>query len=150
MCKMLHFQNIIVCWDRVAYIMRISVCICPSSFTHQRVCEQSCQVRGDQLSLSFDRDQVSQRHSVTLSPPMFLCAHVCVCVSVGHTSPETPPNLPQAKCLDDTHGRLPGVNLRWWDSSVCVWFTSPEINDLLWRMDGKHTRTVTQFWHKES
>lgn len=82
MCKMLHFQNIIVWCDRVAYIMRISVCICPSSFTHQRVCEQSCQVRGDQLSLSFDRDQVSQRHSVTLSPPTFLCAHVCVCVSV--------------------------------------------------------------------
>lgn len=78
MCKMLHFQNIIVWCDRVAYIMRISVCICPSSFTHQRVCEQS-EVTSCHWALTetrYHRDIASPCHLQRF------CVRTCAFVSV--------------------------------------------------------------------
>lgn len=66
---------------------------------------------------------------------------LCVCVCVFGIPLSRPLQTGPRQTARMTHGRVPGVNLRWWGSSVCMWFTSLEINYLLQSMDDEHTHT---------
>lgn len=79
MCKMLHFQNIIVWCDRVAYIMCVSVRIVQ---VHLHVCASS-RVKSEVTSCHwaltetrYQRDIASPRHLQRF------CVRTCACVSV--------------------------------------------------------------------
>ena len=125
LCNYMHTPEFICTFD---VCMSVGGQVCPvCMFVHayvclfQCVCVCVCPVRGDQLSLSSDRNQVSED---MVSPChlqlLLLGGHVCfLCVCVSFSGWMRGCVIPllrrlpiEADCMDDTHGRVPGVNLR--------------------------------------
>ena len=97
MCQVCVFVHAHLC---VLTYLFIDVCLCVYMCVQSEVtsCHQAL------TETRYKRDVVSP---CRLQP---LLLGACVCVYVCHISLETPSNPPQADCVDDTHGRVPGVN----------------------------------------